>query len=43
MEVLVQEGNDAAETKTTINVSRGKYYICTDIGRNLDNWSNIFV
>ena len=35
--VLVQAGNDAAETKTTKNVSRGIYHICTDINRSLDN------
>ena len=43
MGILVQAGNDAAETKTTKNVSRGRYHICTDINRSLDNWSNIFV
>ena len=43
MGVLVQAGNDAAETKTTENVSRCRYHIWTDINRSLDNWSNIFV
>ena len=43
MGVLVQGGNDAAETKTTKNVSRGRYHICTEINRSLDNWLRIFV
>ena len=30
MGVLVLAGNDAAETKTTEPVSRGRYHICTD-------------
>ena len=37
MGFLVQAGNGAAETKTTQNVSRGRYNICSDINRSLDN------
>ena len=37
MGVLVQGGNDAAETKETLNASRSRYHICTEINRSLDN------
>ena len=43
MGVLVQGGNDAAKTKkkpnkqTNKNASRGRYHICTEINRSLDN------
>ena len=37
MGVLVQGGNDAAETKKNLNASRCRYHICTEINRSLDN------
>ena len=43
MGVLVQGGNDAAETEKNQNASRGRYHICTDINRSLDNWLSTFV
>ena len=58
MGVLVQGGNDAAETKkkkntkkqkkkkknqTNKNASHGRYHICSEINRSLDNWLSIFV
>ena len=43
MGVLVQGGNDAAETKKNLNASRGRYHICTEINRSLYNWLSIFV
>ena len=41
MGVLVQAGNDAAETKKkkpkNKNASRGRYHICTEVNRSLYN------
>ena len=41
--MLQRQKNKQTNKQTNKNASRGRYHICTEINRSLDNWLSIFV